>query len=565
MASEDREVSLYHEVRLKKPEDIRILHIHTAEDPDEPIKCSLEAVSLADSPAYTTLSYAWGETYLDNSHLNTTITCNDITLRITTSLHGALRAVRRHLASGALREQQCDLPIWADGVCIDQSDHWERAAQVALMGRIYSNSQRLFVWLGELDKPRHLAITPELQPVFQSLHTRGSAGSYPDSVRKVAARNAYRRAWFYRRWVIQEYMQSTDVNFLLGPYLLSLKAFRAICASITLPQLLREFRIRTPRTLIELFIRHSFSQCSDPRDRVYSLVGLSKDGGLVNVDYSIDADTVFLRTTKRLIETGNAATMLVRATCSVQSPTLPSWVSDFGPGDYKSQDHWEAASHSQSKKNLWGGLNIDQHLSIQDRRLQVQVYVFRPCSANYDHDQDSCPLCASSAVVENMQTGIRSRYSRFTRNPDDFTDLRVFIFPPDATELDHKERKVVFVARPAKTHVRNVERSTKDPSPTPEKVGKRTHDHGDEGVASKKIKQGLPGDTGVVSVSAPLKGSEVEPYELVACAYAKFDLRSLARRLDEVNSMGEVSNEENAQNADLERLHKAYRGTIWIV
>lgn len=45
---------------------------------------------------------------------------------------------------------------WTDAMCIDQSNVPEKNAQVPLMGRIYENAARVFVWLGQEADQSHL-------------------------------------------------------------------------------------------------------------------------------------------------------------------------------------------------------------------------------------------------------------------------------------------------------------------------------------------------------------------------------------------------------------------------
>jgi hypothetical protein len=50
-----------------------------------------------------------------------------------------------------LRYEEEDRLIWADGLCIQQSDTAERNQQVDRMGDIYERATRVVVWLGNGD------------------------------------------------------------------------------------------------------------------------------------------------------------------------------------------------------------------------------------------------------------------------------------------------------------------------------------------------------------------------------------------------------------------------------
>ena len=105
---------------------------------EDPLTCALRTVSLKQHPVYETLSYAWGDLALNNE-----IVANGGVIKITRNLHTALRYLRK-----------TDGPrvIWADGVCINQSDLDERSSQVAMMGDIYQEGKGLQIWLGEAEE-----------------------------------------------------------------------------------------------------------------------------------------------------------------------------------------------------------------------------------------------------------------------------------------------------------------------------------------------------------------------------------------------------------------------------
>lgn len=144
---------------------IRVLDIAPACSPadDEPMVCSLRHIKLPQRTneddnsfapwlrrpptreLYYTLSYTWGKTHPDGSHLTNTIISNDALLRITANLHSALKQIRRLQGSTAAR-----WPIWIDALCINQEDLKERSEQVRQMDRIYQLSATVLIWPGEV-------------------------------------------------------------------------------------------------------------------------------------------------------------------------------------------------------------------------------------------------------------------------------------------------------------------------------------------------------------------------------------------------------------------------------
>lgn len=118
--------------------EIRLLDIHPGAWDDE-IVCSMRVVSLNHRPIYRALSYVWGD-----EHPKDVVRIEDEELLVSPNLHAALRRMRYH---------GLDLvtSIFADALCINQSDMTERNHQVTLMGGVYSQCVEVIVWLGELE------------------------------------------------------------------------------------------------------------------------------------------------------------------------------------------------------------------------------------------------------------------------------------------------------------------------------------------------------------------------------------------------------------------------------
>lgn len=94
----------------------------------------LETVSLDDKPEYVALSYAWGNytprmaVYVDNRPVETTF-----------SLEGALQVLQKETET---------VNVWADALCINQTDNLEKQHQVQLITKMYESATSVFVWLG---------------------------------------------------------------------------------------------------------------------------------------------------------------------------------------------------------------------------------------------------------------------------------------------------------------------------------------------------------------------------------------------------------------------------------
>jgi hypothetical protein len=107
-------------------EEIRLLTVSPGKLNDE-LECNLNVVSLTSDPSYIALSYCWGD-----EKLRGVITVDDNKVSVTQSLEDALR----YLRSGTKV-----VVVWADAICIHQTDDEEKSFQISFMGKIYSQGK----------------------------------------------------------------------------------------------------------------------------------------------------------------------------------------------------------------------------------------------------------------------------------------------------------------------------------------------------------------------------------------------------------------------------------------
>lgn len=125
--------------RLPSAGQIRLLKLQPGppSSSDSPIHFTLVTANLYEDPgpSYEAISYCWG----DSSNLQP-VYCDSKVLFVTHSLYTAL-----------LRFRQPDRvrTLWADAVCINQSNDLEKGQQVNLMTRIYSQPKSVLIWLGD--------------------------------------------------------------------------------------------------------------------------------------------------------------------------------------------------------------------------------------------------------------------------------------------------------------------------------------------------------------------------------------------------------------------------------
>ncbi|KAF5538142.1 heterokaryon incompatibility (het-6OR allele) [Fusarium napiforme] len=219
--------------------EIRLIKLHPGSG-DDPLLAEILHASLDSDVVgkYEAVSYAW-----EDGHATNKLETPRGVILITPSLFHALHRFR-------LREES--RMLWADAVCINQSDNAEKASQVALMSDIYASSTCTLVYLGlEADGSEMvgelLTNFAMASSSFYSLYGRQGmealrlAGLISPSMRMILERyqlpsrldnpalkalaKLWARPWFRRVWVIQEFVLSPDVRMFCGEWEASWSVF----------------------------------------------------------------------------------------------------------------------------------------------------------------------------------------------------------------------------------------------------------------------------------------------------------------------------------------------------
>ncbi|KAM0426003.1 hypothetical protein ACHAPT_008632 [Fusarium lateritium] len=136
--------SLYTDLQMRGRQ-IRLIEIISTK-PE--IVCKLTVVSLEDEPAYSALSYVWG-----NPKATQSVLVNGRPINVTKNLASALEHAPQHLENANVAPR-----LWADALCIDQNDPNEKNHQVPLMKDIYSQAEIVICWMGQPNDAIHRAM-----------------------------------------------------------------------------------------------------------------------------------------------------------------------------------------------------------------------------------------------------------------------------------------------------------------------------------------------------------------------------------------------------------------------
>ena len=199
--------------------ETRIIKVWSGE-PLEPLRLSVENVSLDDELVYAALSYTWRGQNRDVPVQLWSSPWTPHTILVTQSLIEAVLVLRRKSSS---------IWLWVDQMSINQADNIEKSSQVGLMGQIFRKASFIPVWLGGESADSGLAIDrlTEIHRVLQEARAskqgaivtidyeaprvrpdvlRSCIGPNNESNSKswTAIANLAKRPWFSRIWVIQE-------------------------------------------------------------------------------------------------------------------------------------------------------------------------------------------------------------------------------------------------------------------------------------------------------------------------------------------------------------------------
>lgn len=357
--------------------EIRLLTVVPG-DEDALIVCKIHHASLTTRPAYKALSYVWGSQPSGGEVLQ----LEDVEVPATKNLIDALRRIRQSTGG----ESAC---LWVDALCINQDDVAERSQQVSIMHEIYSSAERVVIWLGEAGDGSDDAF--DSLPAMVGLPEEGDR-SVDDDHRVSVMRQCSsffiglsgQRPWFSRIWILQELaLASEDPLVLCGsksaPWSTLMSAWDEIATrhfaeiglsaprSIddppsdeeaggfsrpgmkmdSLHELRTAFRKEGGLSLRQLLLMSRTSDSTDPRDRVYGLLGMLRaedvsSGKPIVVDYQKTMSEVYTDAMVHVFSRGQGPMILSGmflpgiptrppddSVCATEDSVHPSWAPDF--------------------------------------------------------------------------------------------------------------------------------------------------------------------------------------------------------------------------------------------
>ncbi|KAL8409444.1 hypothetical protein RB594_007759 [Gaeumannomyces avenae] len=375
-----------HQYQPLKTEEIRILRV-TPGTGDAPIQGSIEHVHIRHPGKYWAISYVWGlpDPAWDQRHY--VETAGGARIKTTQSLDAVIRTLRE--------ESEGPLCLWVDAVSINQRDHQEKAQQIRKMGEIFSKAERVVAWLGDQADGSHEA----LEALAKMQTPSGGGGSICRAVpsdddpiwRKI--NSLVRRPWFRRAWVTQELVLSSKVVLRCGRRsAMDRDAFFGaleVCEqgpadggflsdagpALALGTTRRRWRPECPYELLELLELFSHTRATIEADRLFSLLGLARNGTnrFFRPDYDSPFEHVVWNYAAGLIDCDQGMHLLSLAG-GKKSYDFSSWVPRLTRGDFPATiSTWDAGAG-----RFRAGPPISPSFAIggdsSKKRLRVQGY-----------------------------------------------------------------------------------------------------------------------------------------------------------------------------------------------
>ena len=364
LAQHEREtngVQAYKYRQLKEGE-IRLLVIkHSSRMLPSVIEASMIHVTLEEvlddgtDIEFEAISYRWGSANRIDSIL---IDGGDF--RVTESAFNVLMA-RRSMFK--------DRTLWIDAICINQSDGMEKTRQIQMMGKIYSGAYRVVAipncgWQARLAAQTLI----ELRVISQISGIDVNDLGLKYKRRRSAVVSLLTSEYFSRAWIIQELALGKVVELYMGGMYMPFHHYMGIVDHLVLPTRMRRLTetdsrfetnripdVRISNAIVISFMKYAirasademtleavsliaalYFDATDPRDTIFSVLGLVKDDSenqLLKPDYTKSVEQVFEDLAEYMFVRSPQPSILLLALAGVGYPQsrrpLPSWVPDL--------------------------------------------------------------------------------------------------------------------------------------------------------------------------------------------------------------------------------------------
>ena len=381
----------------------RLIRLLPSTDFAAEIVCEVFESDLGGHPEYEALSYVWGDpTFVVDIRIQPTQPSVDYErVWITQNLETSLRFLRRST------ETRC---LWVDAICIDQRNDAEKSKQVPRMKDIYSQCTSDLIWLGEEQSESQLALATlqrlqslEVRRDNEKQWTNELAVSDLSLERYQALQSMLVVPGLWQRvWVMQEIACCPRAEIILGHVSISWDVLSSILDHTEIPDfyhrpwghstqeqavwdlfsktqiishqrdVMKEAIPHKVQSLLDVLARFRGASSTDPRDKIYGLLGLAADQFDIKPDYSKVLSTVYAEVVLAAIDRGKDLDIICQSqwpvgAAEVRRAGLPSYVPDFS--------HTEEVDIIFAQRNIFcaGDAEIGSPVEITKGRLPIHA------------------------------------------------------------------------------------------------------------------------------------------------------------------------------------------------
>ena len=382
--------------------EIRLLRKSDRPKVDGQVSYTLSHLSLDEKPQYEALSYTWCDETGD-AGLNMSIIVDGHAIPVTKNLEAAL---------SQLFTDEDEKTLWVDALCINQADVLERNEQVGKMKIVYQEAIGVVTWLGpEYDESRNafkllrsFLKNGIKKTVYDGTEPADLHEAAPESVVKDthAVIKLFNRQYWQRSWVVQEVSLAKRVTFHCGSESMSWEDMKRILQALSKEmlfisdaffstavghllshllsngpnQVVRKDKVGEEEltTLHQVLIRHRLKKAADPRDKIYSLLGIIPPDiqARVPVDYSLEPRILFQNVATFIVIEEKDIRILAENKTPSDHKVLPSWVPNWANVNIADKIRIDRHNYPHNSFNASGAVTTAEAYFLSNNVLRVK-------------------------------------------------------------------------------------------------------------------------------------------------------------------------------------------------
>jgi Heterokaryon incompatibility protein (HET) len=342
-------------------QEFRLVKLQPSTELSSAVLCELMETELSEHPPYEAISYVWGD-----PKATAPIHVENAILHITLNLECALRY---------LRWPDETRWLWVDAISINQEDTDERNDQVRLMKDIYSSCVVDLIWFGEpqadievgvatLNHMKALDLQRITQHGIKTFNNQVAIRDLDHDAYYALSQILIRPQIWRRVWVMQEIALCPKAIMVFGHLTMSWDVLSSILDHTGVPDrfhrpfshqsfeydvwdlfaqcqviehqrdAVRGLHRGYNSDLLDVLSRFRETECTDPRDKIYGLLGLATNTFGVQPDYHKSICEVYLDVARAYIDRTRNLDIICQSQWPLgggkaRRPDLPSWLVDF--------------------------------------------------------------------------------------------------------------------------------------------------------------------------------------------------------------------------------------------